>query len=137
MSDASDLAVARCKVNEGFRSIPYRDSRGFLTVGYGANLDAGLSEYAAAHLLSAQVDEAETDVSNFDWYASADAVRQSVIVELAFNMGVHKLQGFHSMLAACDKADWATAAAELQNSAWFTQVGRRGPQLVRLLRDGG
>jgi len=137
MSSATDLALPRCKANEGFRSQKYTDSRGFLTIGYGFNVDAGISEYAAAMLCGAQLAEAETDLSNFVWYASVDAVRQSVLVELAFNMGIHKLQGFHNMLAACEKADWPKAASELQNSAWFTQVGHRGPQLVRLLHDGG
>ena len=136
VTDATDLATARCKVNEGFRSAKYTDTRGFLTIGYGFNVDAGISEYAASALLGAQVHEAETDVSNFDWYASVDGVRQSVLVELAFNMGIHKLQQFHNMLAACSRQDWTTAAAELQNSAWFGQVGNRGPQLVRLLHDG-
>lgn len=137
VSAATDLALPRCKTNEGFRSTKYTDTRGFLTIGYGFNVDAGISEYAAAHLLQAQLDEAETDVGNFDWYHALDGVRQSVLVELAFNMGIKKLQGFHNMLSACKAQDWNAAAAELQNSAWFTQVGTRGPQLVRLLRDGG
>jgi len=136
MSDATTLAMARCKVNEGFRPQKYTDTRGFLTIGYGFCIDAGISEFSAASLLEAQLAEAEADVSNWDWYASVDAVRKSVLTELAFNMGIHKLQGFHNMLAACSSADWPTAANELQNSVWFGQVGQRGPQLVRLLRDG-
>ena len=137
MSDAAALAMARCKVNEGFRSKVYTDTMGHPTFGYGCNIDAGISEYAAAKLLEAQLEEAETDASNFDWYASVDAVRQSVLVELTLNMGIHKLQGFKLMLAACASQNWTEAANQLQSSAWFGQVGQRGPQLVRLLRDGG
>jgi len=137
VSDAGNLAANRCKVAEGFRSTKYVDTRGFLTIGYGFNVDAGISEYAASCLLDAQVHEAEADVSNFDWYASVDAVRQSVLVELAFNMGIHKLQGFKLMLAACARGDWTDAGLQLQQSAWFSQVGQRGPVLVRLLTNGG
>ena len=115
----------------------YKDTMGFTTIGYGANLDAGISEFSAASLLEAQLAEAEADVGNFDWYASVDGVRQSVLVELSFNMGIHKLQGFKLMLAACASQNWTEAANQLQSSAWFGQVGQRGPQLVRLLRDGG
>ena len=136
MSDATDLATARCKVNEGFRPQKYTDTRGFLTIGYGFNVDAGISEFSAATLLESQLAEAEADVSNFDWYASVDGVRKSVLVELCFNMGIHKLQKFKLMLAACASQNWTEAANQLQSSAWFTQVGHRGPQLVRLLRDG-
>lgn len=137
MSDAGLLAASRCKAAEGFRSAKYTDTRGFLTIGYGFNVDAGISEYAASCLLDAQVHEAEADVSNFDWFASVDPVRQSVLIELAFNMGIHKLQGFQNMLAACAKTDWSEAGRQLQSSAWFGQVGHRGPLLVRLLTDGG
>ena len=138
MSDATDLATARCKVAEGFRSAKYTDSRGYLTIGYGFNVDAGISEYAASALLSAQVSEAEADAgAAFPWYSGADGVRQSVIVELAFNMGLTRLQGFHNMLAACARGDWAEAGRQLQASAWFGQVGQRGPLLVRLLTNGG
>ena len=137
MSDAAALATGRCKVNEGFRPTKYTDTRGFLTIGYGFCIDAGISEYQASCLLDAQVHDAEADVSNFDWYASLDAVRQSVLIELAFNMGIHKLQGFKNMLAACSRADWQAAGDELRNSAWFGQVGQRGPLLVRLLTNGG
>ena len=137
MTDATDLALVRCKVNEGFRPQKYLDTRGFTTIGYGFNVDAGISEFAAATLLEAQLAEAEADVSNFDWYPSVDGVRKSVLVELCFNMGIHKLQGFKLMLAACSRSDWTDAALQLQQSAWFSQVGQRGSQLVRLLRDGG
>lgn len=137
MSDATDLATARCKVNEGFRSAKYTDSRGFLTIGYGFNVDAGISEFCAASLLEAQLAQDEAELSGFPWYQQADTVRRSVLLELMFNMGLTKLQGFHNMLAAVDRQDWETAAAELKSSAWFGQVGQRGPQLVRLLHDGG
>jgi lysozyme len=138
MSDATDLALPRCKTNEGFRSKVYKDSRGFNTVGYGLNLDAGLSEHLASVILAEQLAEAEADAeSAFLWYSGTDGVRQSVIVELVFNTGLAKLKGFTHMLAACQAQDWNAAAAELQNSAWFGQVGRRGPLLVRLLTNGG
>jgi lysozyme len=136
MSDATDLALIRCKSAEGFRSHSYTDTRGFLTIGYGFNVDAGISEYCAAGLLERQIAEADADISAFRWYQAADTVRRSVLVELRFNMGLLKLQGFHNMLGACEDQDWEKAADELKNSAWFGQVGNRGPLLVRLLRDG-
>lgn len=137
MSAAADIALPRVKQAEGFRAQAYRDTMGYLTIGYGLNIDAGMSEWLAAHICELQLDMAEADCEDKPWYVAADDVRKSVLLELAFNMGLGKLLGFPHMLAACTARDWNTAADELQNSAWFHQVGNRGPRLVNLLRNGG
>lgn len=137
MSNEKDLATIRCKLAEGFRSRAYRDTVGHLTIGYGFNVDAGISEYAASALLEAQLSEGEVDLQEYQWYAGADDVRRSVLLELAFNMGIGGLLGFRTMLQAVDDQNWSAAADALQNSKWFHQVGSRGPVLVRLMREGG
>ena len=126
--------LSRVMASEGFRNMPYRDSRGFLTVGYGCNLDAGISRYAAGALCQAQLDEARSEIQGYPWYQSCDPPRQDVLTELAFNMGPQKLLGFHNMLAALVGQNWGAAADELQNSAWFGQVGTRAPPLVAIIR---
>jgi len=127
--------VSRIMANEGFRATAYRDSRGFLTIGYGFNVDGGITRYAAGALMEAQLAEARADIDGYPWYQACDPVRQGVLVELCFNMGLQKLLGFQKMLAACTAKDWQTAGAELKNSAWFGEVGQRGPQLVGLLTN--
>ena len=126
--------LSRVMASEGFRNMPYRDSRGFLTVGYGANLDAGLSRYAAGALCQAQLDEARSEIQGYPWYQACDPPRQDVLTELCFNMGLAKLQTFHKMLNFLISQDWNSAADELQNSAWFGQVGVRAPPLVAIIR---
>ena len=61
MSDAAALAAARCQVAEGFRPHKYLDTRGFETIGFGMNIDAGVSEHLAAAILAVQVADAEAD----------------------------------------------------------------------------
>jgi lysozyme len=133
---AIDIALPRLKLEEGYRKHYYKDTLGFLTIGYGLNLDAGMSEPLAATILEWFVENTYSQISGYDWYQACDEVRQSVLIDLAFNMGLAKLLGFQHMLAACKVQDWGTAADELQNSTWFTQVGTRGPALVALLRNG-
>jgi lysozyme len=128
--------VSRVMASEGFRDHKYVDSRGFLTIGYGFNVDAGISRYCAGALMEAQLQEARNLIRDYDWFQACDPVRQDVLVELAFNMGSQKLLGFTHMLAACTAKDWAEAGRQLQASAWFTQVGSRGPPLVELLTNG-
>ena len=55
--NAIDYALPRLKTEEGFRATKYTDSRGHTTIGYGFDVDAGISQFAAAALLNAQVAE--------------------------------------------------------------------------------
>jgi lysozyme len=134
--NAYDIALERTKVNEGFSAVAYRDTRGFLTIGYGFNVDSGVSQELAQKILEWQLANAQKEIEEYPWFVGCDVVRQSVLVELCFNMGLTKLLGFKKMLAACANNAWETAANELQSSAWYKQVGRRGPALVMLLRSG-
>jgi lysozyme len=52
-----DKLIAEIKRHEGFRPMAYRDTEGFLTIGYGLNLDAGISEPLASHILEWQVND--------------------------------------------------------------------------------
>jgi len=51
-------------------------------------------------------------------------------------LGIGGLLGFHKMLGACEKGDWATAALEALNSEWARQVGPRAYRISRQLEEG-
>ena len=70
--------------------------------------DASITALAAADVdrFSAQVAAA---LPKWDSYP---ACVQAALFDMAFNLGVAGLLKFHKLLAACDAADWATAAAE-------------------------
>lgn len=135
-TSAVELILADVQEAEGFSGKAYRDTAGFLTIGYGCNIDAGWSQWLASQVCRAQLQEKEKSLEGRGWYDQADPVRKGVLLELCFNMGLEKLLGFRKMLAAVQMGDWTTAAKELHDSAWFTQVGHRGPRLVNRLRDG-
>ena len=109
---AVDLALPRLQLEEGFRALPYKDTQGHLTVGYGCNLDAGLSRTAASALLGAQAGETHQSLLKFDWYATLDDVRQSACLDIAFNEGIGGLLHFPHMISALAAHDWETAANE-------------------------
>jgi lysozyme len=111
--NAVDLAIPRLKLDEGFRAHIYADTEGHPTIGYGVNLDAGLTPHAAEALLVAQCDELHMQLAELDWYEVLDPVRQSVCLEIAFNGGLHGLiAGFPQMIAYLEAKDWANAAAQ-------------------------
>lgn len=130
------LAVARLKTDEGFRTMPYKDTTGHTTIGYGFNVDAGITERAALALLGAQADELDDELSSFPWYEGIDDVRGSVLIELAFNLGLSGLLHFPSMLAAIGQKNWQGAHDELLNSQAARQLPTRYNLLANLLLNG-
>jgi len=49
--------INEVKNDEGYRSRIYKDTEGFLTIGYGLNLDAGISEELATVILQWQLSD--------------------------------------------------------------------------------
>jgi lysozyme len=121
-------------VEEGFRSKPYLDSEKHLTVGYGMNLDAGISERVAAAALTEQLQELHEMLSRYSWYAGLDPIRQGVCLDVAFNDGLHGLLGFPNMIAALSRKDWITAQSEchVQNP----ELQERYATLAKILLTG-
>jgi lysozyme len=133
---AIDLVVSRLKSEEGFRALPYRDSVGKLTQGYGCNLDAGWSPQLAAAVLNLQVTEVAQQLASYWWWHSLDDVRASVVIDIAFNAGVHGLLGYVKMLAACGAKDWVAAEAELLDSDAARLLPGRYKALGQVLLTG-
>lgn len=128
---AVDLALPRLKIEEGFRAHPYKDTQNHLTVGYGCNLDEGITPYAGAALLTAQAEERHARLMKLPWYAVLDEVRQSVCLDIDFNAG---LLSFPHMIAALSKQDWAVAAAEC--GVTNPELASRYTRLAQLLLTG-
>ena len=60
-------------------------------------------------------------------------VIQRVLVNMCFNLGGTRLSKFRNMLQACRQHDWKEMAAQMQDSRWFGQVGRRSWELQQLV----
>ncbi len=132
---AIDIAVTRLKSEEGFRATKYVDTVGKITIGYGFNVDAGITQNAAAALLSAQVQDAATALSSYVWFPS-DATRASVLLDLAINLGINGLLHFPMMLAAIGRQDWSGAHDALLDSAAAKLLPGRYTNLATLLLNG-
>lgn len=132
---AVDVALPRLRQEEGFRATLYVDTEGHKTIGYGLNIDAGISPRVAGAALQAQLEELDEALSKYPWYAPLDPVRQSVLLDLAFNNGLAGLLHFPHMLAAIARQDWASAATEchVENP----ELAGRYQKLAQLLLIGG
>ena len=126
------------KGHEGFRSKPYRDTVGKLTIGYGRNLDdVGITRAEGGMLLDNDVAKALVEVKNIPCFHLLSEARQACLLNMAFNMGIGGLLKFKNMLAAMDRGDFEAAAHSMLSSLWFTQIGtHRAEGLVKQMRTG-
>lgn len=124
------------------RHLPYTDTVGKVTIGYGRNLtDRGISRAEAAALLASDLKDSERDCDSFiPWWRDLDPVRQRVMVELMFNMGwgggVRGLSTFKNTLRAVREGRYTDAANGLRHSHWASQVKGRADRIARQMETG-
>ncbi len=70
------------------------------------------------------------------WWLSLDDVRQRIVSNMAFNMGVSGLLTFKNTLSAMRRGCYSVAAAGMKNSKWAVQVGDRAKRLYRGMESG-
>ena len=58
-----------------------------------------------------------------------------IIANMAFNLGITRLQKFKKMFAALNAGDYKTASEEGLDSKWAKQVYNRAKRLMNRLRD--
>ena len=130
--------VEQLKADEGFRAAPYRDSRGVLTIGYGTNLEAGITRAEAEWLLEQRLLQARLEFAR-RWHRLNElpAGVQDALVGMAYQLGVRGALGFRRMLAALEEQppNYRAAIREARDSAWNRQTPQRVDRLVAAFRE--
>lgn len=142
--------IEQLKRHEGLRLTVYDDAtgkpvakgdtlQGNPTIGVGRLLTEGrgLTTIEVEMLLENDIEVVVDDLNrNVPWWNELNDARQAVLINLCFNMGWPRLSLFEKMLAALESGDMDTAADEMIDSRWFSQVGLRGLELSEQLRTG-
>lgn len=129
--------LEQLELHEGIRQKPYKDSRGYLTIGIGHNLDAkGLSNHIIKILFWEDMNLVEEKLSEYRWFTGLDEIRKKVILDMGFNLGVEGLLNFKNMISAIKRKDYDTAAVEMLDSRWANQVGIRAKRLSKMMKTG-
>lgn len=125
------------KRDEGKSLKPYRCTAGRLTIGYGRNLqDVGITDTEAEILLENDVLAVINQLTRYQTFLDLDSVRQEVLANMCFNLGLSRLMQFKKMWAALQVEDFEEAAKQMIDSAWYHQVGARAERLVAAMRSG-
>ena len=135
--DVRACLLAQLEVEEEAVLKPYTDTVGKITIGIGRNLtDNGITMDEALALCDTDMTRALGSLERYDWFAGLDAVRQTALGSMMFNLGASRFAGFKNMIAALARNDFEAAAAAAQNSVWSSQTKTRAARIVRMIRTG-
>ena len=127
--------------DEGYEYEIYLDHLGYPTFGvghliletdeeFGKPVGTPVSEQRIKECLRNDIDIVCKELDrNMAWWTELDDVRQRVLANMAFNLGINRLLNFKKFLAALQEHDFETAAVEMMDSKWATQVGPRATRL--------
>lgn len=143
------LLVSELTRDEGCRYWVYDDATGFLvrpgsvavghpTIGIGRALDVrGISPDEAQMMLANDIASFTLGLQQkYAWFNCLDDVRQRVLVNMAFNLGLAGIEEFRAMLEHLAKREYSLAASEMENSEWFKETGDRAARLVKAMATG-
>jgi lysozyme len=131
--------AVQISLDEGKRLMPYKDTRGYLTVGVGHlvrpvdNVKEGqaITDEKCQQLLNQDIDAAllacHRLIPTFDTLPEA---AQQVLANMAFNLGELRLRQFVNMLAAAEQHQWLRMVVHMRESAWYYQVTHRAQRLI-------
>tara|TARA_R110000796_G_scaffold44892_1_gene109084 strand:+ start:1941 stop:2414 length:474 start_codon:yes stop_codon:yes gene_type:complete len=136
---------------EGFRSTPYLCSEDFVTIGYGTKLHKAqgmdpssflveVDRTVAGAWLQKELDKIQDRISASDYYSkifySLNEDRQSMILNMGYQLGVTGLYNFKNMWAALKTEDYNKAATEALDSRWAKQTPERAERVAEVIRSG-
>ena len=135
---AIGISVEALRRHEGFRAEMYKCPAGYWTIGYGHNLEhRAISKEVADLMLFQAVEDTVKELNRrLPFFSSLDNVRQSVLINMGFNLGVNGLLKFRKMIDALEEKNYDLAAHEMLDSKWATQVGSRATELAFMMKAG-
>jgi lysozyme len=136
-----DRMVDLLSLHEGRVAHAYKDSLGYLTIGVGHLIDqrkgGRLPEYIIDALLEHDIREHSAPLYEaLPWISSLDEVRQAVILDMGFNLGVGGLLKWKNTLADVEAGNYESAAKRMAASLWARQVKTRATRLVEMMKTG-
>lgn len=126
------------KQAEGFRADPYPDANGW-SVGYGfwsPEKPNPITQQAADDALLARLLKLDSQLAQGLLFRQLDYPRQRVILELAYNLGLHGLMSFKRMWERIALEAYDQAAQEILDSKAAQQNPSRYARLAKTMLTG-
>jgi lysozyme len=109
--------------DEGERLTVYKDSKGYWTLGIGILVDerkgGGITKEESSYLFNNRLARIKAELRRrYKGFDLLDEVRQGVLLNMSYQMGIDGLLAFKRMFAAIAAADWRKASVEMLDSKW-------------------
>jgi len=122
--------------HEGMELKPYQCSADKTTIGVGRNIqEIGITDDEARYLLDNDILRVCKELDNaIHWWRDLSEVRQRVLVDMVFNLGITRFMKFSRTIEAIEAGQYDIAAEEMLDSRWSRQVGKRSERLAEAMR---
>jgi lysozyme len=126
---------------EGFVPHAYQDHLGYWTIGIGRLIDkrrgGKISLDEAKFLLQNDIDDKEVDLDEtLPWWRDLDETRRTVLLSMAFQLGISGLLKFKKTLSAIRSQEWREAGIRMRRSLWYRQTPARAERMARAMETG-
>ena len=116
--------------SEGFSTTLYKCPADKWTIGFGRNVESnGIRKDEALYMLKNDLLDIKLNLEDkLEWFYKLDDVRQNVLIEMAYNMGVSGLLKFRNTLLLINIGDFEKASKEMLNSKWHRDFQKFAPK---------
>lgn len=118
---------------------PYKDSEGFLTVGYGhkvlsnENFNNGINEIEVLRLLDKDIAIAESQLDKLKLTIPKDW--EEFLIIMIFQLGLSGTMKFKKMIQALRDANYTEAVKQAKDSLWYRQTPNRVNAMIAELKN--
>jgi lysozyme len=131
--------INRIKQEEGYRKYPYHCSENKLSIGYGTNLEEGLSKDEASYLLKSRLYKALYNLNDKKSFHKLNYSRlpygaREALADMMYQLGLPRFKKFAKMIKALEERDYKTASEECLDSLYHKQTKNRCERNAKLLK---
>ena len=133
---------SQLREDEGEVLHEYKDHLGYSTIGIGILIDkrkgGGITREESSYLFQNRLGAKREAIRKaLPWFDSLDLVRQGVLLNMAYQMGVDGLLAFKTTLKHVQAGQWVAASVGMLDSKWARQdTPQRAERLAEQMRSG-
>ena len=146
--DIIGKSVEILKVEEGYSSTPYYDSKGYITVGYGLlitkdksvhlrDVPIKLTKSVAEMLLYIKVTKIHSMIESEEWFSRMGEDRAAIVISMIYQMGYNGFMKFEKTIKMMKNSNYKWASYEMLDSDWARYDSpNRAERHARVMRGG-
>lgn len=122
------------KQDEGFRAEAYHCTEGKLTIGYGFNVEAGMTEREAEAILLVRLDAIHEELARRGLAHRLHPDALGVCMNMCYQLGIAGFLRFRKSIELMLAGKYASAGSEILDSRWAKQTPQRAQRLSNILK---